>query len=298
LILLIAGLATACSGVDATGSHEPSAKVPQGCISLPGELPERFVWAPQGNVLAVVSRGYKAGSTIDVIRAVTWPELLLTDIYEEANDLQILTIAPSAGEVYFLAERNGQRGIWKVTAGQGPVLLAATGNESTFDLQWTAEGILRVTGGVPVTDLSIWRTDSTGKTELLRTDHGVFGHWISADGSWIVEGNSGPAQATYTVKHSGEQKTLAVASEGELLGMTPDHSAVIYRPMSEDGLGGRLVLRLLPITGGEETSLEVPVALPNGVSLLHLSDQGVLAYSDTDGKSHEVCTVALDLSKN
>ena len=211
-----------------------------------------------------------------------------------------MALDPKGQTAYFWQYSPDSASIWSVGSGAAPRLLGQTDTESTFGIYWRADGIVRLaTSGNSAPYLRVWLTDFGGKTSLIEQTAQVGDALMTRDGQWLVELNRGDtSQYTrykYTVVHAGTRVTVVADGPGELLGMTQDRSAVVYRPMSDHGESGKLDIHLLPINerAGEGGELTFRSGWSGGFA--RPFQQGVLAYTDSNSDTSELCTAALPI---
>ncbi len=292
-LCLAALICSACSSSQPAPAQPARVSFTDGCATFPHELLERFVWSSDGSHLAIVSSVDVAGGNADQISVLDWSTLNRTILYRGpinysgTASLQETTIDPSGSTAYFWANMDGSFGIWSVGPAGVPKLLAHT-DSIPSQLQWSPDGIFRVSfdlnAGVDTFSLTSW----TGATRVVRQDHDVVSPWITSDG-WTIDMPTGP-QNLYRVVHGDVDVTAAASVFGQLLGMTKDRSSIVYRPPDQDGADGYLRLTLLPIDGGPETHVDVPISIGRAAGFFSLSDTGVLAYTDSDSETSELCT--------
>jgi WD40 repeat protein len=252
-------------------------------------------WSPNGSTLAVL---YNDGE--DRVGLVDWPTLTQTPfISDPAANWSLVALSGGTPKLYLvqLAQQNGGTLSIDEVNSSGPVSVIVPSSDPVEVLRWTPNGLYRVGGPRDATTESLWLTDASGHDQLVWTRSGVVGFWVSADAQWTVEQNYVSADSSrFVVDHAGSTVSLDGPS-AQLLGMTPDHTALVMRTPSEDGSGGTLRLSLLPISGGAIETTSVSVAFPSGVWVKALSDQGVLAYEDPRGRAHQLCMIPIDFGR-
>lgn len=257
-----------------------------------------LAWSADGRAIAV--RYLEPNSPVVHAATLSWPGFTTREFYAEETSLEALTIDSSGSTLYYWGEHDGTEAVWALRPNRQPTLVGGASIGTRAGIGWTPLGIVRGVYGDDPSYGGVDRIDWTGAQETLLPMAKRDDVWVDPSGDWLVTreqlDTTGPAELV--VYHAGQSIVLRPPTSPDLIGMTSDHTAVVYRTAADanDDVTP-LVLHLLPLDGAPERTLTVSVPLRRGITNLILSSTGLLAFTDVHYESHEICIVPLSLPK-
>ena len=301
--VVVASIATACtaqkpgptsptSTLGLSGSSQPD------CVTLPAGV-TGISWGADGSTLAVLMDFSAPAGGYSNVDLVSWPSPTVRQQYRPGYPLGPTVPAYDGSSLYWFGRHNDVNGFWRLSASGDSTLIGSAPDEPVDMAVATSQGFVWSSfSDIQSLTLAVRKMDRAGPTQTIVPSRlPVLQTWIDGQGQWIVlSSKTDSGGQLFEVLHGVDVLTVRSPVVARLVGMSPDRTAVIYRPESDlKDHGTSIELHRVALVGGADNIVRVPLPFGLGASPVVLSSTGVLAYGDQAGFSHRLCFAVPDL---